>query len=84
MTGLSGRSVTTRAAALLSGMATLAALAALPAGPALASPSGLAMLATPPRGGTTGGTTGGGTTGGRLQAPGALARRRPGRERTCC
>jgi hypothetical protein len=64
MTGLSGPSVTTRAAALLSGLAMLAALAALPAGPALASPAGPARLATPPRAGTTSGTTGGGTTSG--------------------
>ena len=39
MTGLPGRSVTTRAAALLSGTAMLAALAALPARPAWASPA---------------------------------------------
>ena len=81
MTGLSGRSVTTRAAALLSGMAMLAALAALPAGPALASPAGAARLATPPRGGTTGGgTTGGGTTGGKAASPGRAgqAAARPG------
>jgi YVTN family beta-propeller protein len=86
MTGLSGRSVTTRAAALLSGMVMLAALAALPAGPALASPAGPARLATPPRGGTTGGgttgggTTGGGTTGGKAASPGRAgqAAARPG------
>ena len=40
MTGLPGRSVTTRVAALLSGTAMLAALAALPARPAWASPAG--------------------------------------------
>jgi YVTN family beta-propeller protein len=80
MTGLSGRSVTTRAAALLSGMALLAALAALPAGPALASPAGPARLATHPRGGTTGGTPGGGTTGGKAASPGRAgqAAARPG------
>ena len=81
MTGLSGRSVTTRAAALLSGIAMLAALAALPAGPALASPAGPARLATPPRVGTHGGgTTGGGTTGGKAASPGRAgpAAARPG------
>ncbi len=92
MVGLLGRSVTTRAAALLSGTAMLAALAALPATPVWASPAKTQSTAASAEWAREAGPAeAGGWRPMRVQPehsgrlPGrAPARRRRSREPTCC